>query len=60
MSRDVWVKEIQRLCNLLPQNLLHRTTKDVVVDGYRLPKGTCIVPQISTVHYDEQVSSGGI
>jgi cytochrome P450 len=50
--------ETQRLANLLPQNLLHRTTKDVTIDGYFLPKGTCITSQISTVLYDEKVCSG--
>ncbi|KAH7719647.1 Protein CYP-33C1 [Aphelenchoides avenae] len=49
--------EIQRLCNLLPQNLLHRTTRDVVLDGYFLPAGTCVVPQISSVLYDEKLFS---
>lgn len=49
------IMEIQRLCNLLQQNLLHRTTREVVVDGYTLPKGTTIVPQLSTVHYDEKI-----
>lgn len=43
------------MCNLLPQNMLHRTTKDVVVDGYHLPKGTCIVPQLSSIFYDDKV-----
>ncbi|KAH7696913.1 Protein CYP-33C11, partial [Aphelenchoides avenae] len=52
------IMEIQRLCNLLQQNLLHRTTREVVVDGYTLPKGTTIVPQLSTVHYDEKVFPG--
>ncbi|CAJ0559693.1 unnamed protein product, partial [Mesorhabditis spiculigera] len=46
--------EVQRLCNLLPQNLFHATTEDVVINGYSLPKGTSIVPQISCVMYDEK------
>ncbi|KAH7718337.1 CBN-CYP-33C9 protein [Aphelenchoides avenae] len=49
------IMEIQRLCNLLQQNLLHRTTRDVTVGGHLLPKGTTIVPQISTIHYDGQI-----
>ncbi|KAH7693662.1 CRE-CYP-33E1 protein, partial [Aphelenchoides avenae] len=49
------IMEIQRLCNLVQQNLLHRTTRDVVVDGYHLPKGITIVPQMSCTHYDEKV-----
>ncbi|KAH7709457.1 CBN-CYP-33C9 protein [Aphelenchoides avenae] len=49
------IMEAQRLCNLLPQNILHRTTRDVSVGGCMLPKGTTIVPQISTVLYDEKI-----
>ncbi|KAH7718335.1 Protein CYP-33E1 [Aphelenchoides avenae] len=49
------IMETQRLCNLVPQNLLHRTTRDVVVDGYHLPKGTTIVPQMSCTHFDENI-----
>ncbi|KAH7707311.1 Protein CYP-33E2 [Aphelenchoides avenae] len=49
------INEIQRLCNLIPQNLLHKTMKDVEVGGFRIPRGTLIVPQISSVLYDEQV-----
>ncbi|KAH7696120.1 CBN-CYP-33D1 protein, partial [Aphelenchoides avenae] len=48
------IAETHRICNLLPQNLLHRTTKDVLVDGYHLPKGACIIPQLSGVFYDDQ------
>ncbi|KAH7704131.1 CBN-CYP-33C9 protein [Aphelenchoides avenae] len=47
--------ETQRLANLLPQNVPHETTRDVVLDGYTIPKGTTIVPQISCVLYDEKI-----
>ncbi|KAH7718158.1 CYP-33A1 protein [Aphelenchoides avenae] len=49
------IMEAQRVCNLSPQNILHRTTRDVEVDGYMLSEGTAIVPQISTVLYDEKI-----
>uniref|UniRef100_A0A915DE60 Cytochrome P450 n=1 Tax=Ditylenchus dipsaci TaxID=166011 RepID=A0A915DE60_9BILA len=35
-------------------NLIHRTTKDVVCGGYKIAKGTRIVPMISTVLYDQK------
>ncbi|KAH7707514.1 Protein CYP-33C1 [Aphelenchoides avenae] len=49
------VHETQRLCNVVPMNLPHETTRDVVIDGYNVPKGTCVVPQISMVLYDEKI-----
>ena len=48
-------QEIQRVANLLPLNVLHRLTKDVVIDGFHLPKGTAIVPQISALLIDDEV-----
>lgn len=43
------------MCNLLAQNLLHRTTRDVELNGYTLPVGTRIVPQLCTVLFDEEI-----
>ncbi|KAI6185155.1 hypothetical protein M3Y99_01955300 [Aphelenchoides fujianensis] len=51
------ISETQRLCNLLPLNLFRTNTKAVEVGGFRLPAGTCIVPQISAVLFDEKVRS---
>ena len=49
------ITEIQRLCNLVPQNVQHRVTKDVLVRGYRIPKDTVVVDQISCVLYDPEI-----
>ncbi|KAI1705901.1 cytochrome p450 domain-containing protein [Ditylenchus destructor] len=49
------VNEVQRLCNLLPQNLYHRTMREVELNGYKLPKSTNVVPQISCVLFDEKI-----
>uniref|UniRef100_A0A915DW26 Cytochrome P450 n=1 Tax=Ditylenchus dipsaci TaxID=166011 RepID=A0A915DW26_9BILA len=49
------INECQRLCNLFPENLPHRTTRDVVICGHQIAKGTLIVPQICCVLYDEQL-----
>uniref|UniRef100_A0A914I341 Cytochrome P450 n=1 Tax=Globodera rostochiensis TaxID=31243 RepID=A0A914I341_GLORO len=53
------VNECQRLCNLLPFNLTHRTMADVQIEGkdgqIRLSQGTNIVPQISCVLFDEKI-----
>lgn len=49
------INEAQRCGNIVPLNLLHCTTKDTVINGYSVKKGTGVVAQISTVMYDEKV-----
>ncbi|KAI1712526.1 cytochrome p450 domain-containing protein [Ditylenchus destructor] len=49
------INEIQRMANLLPQNLFHRTMCDVELNGHKLPKSTIVVPQISCVLLDEKI-----
>ncbi|KAI6187499.1 Cytochrome P450 33C9 [Aphelenchoides besseyi] len=49
------VNEILRLSNILAVNVMHKTLADVEINGYLIPKGACILPQISTVLYDEEV-----
>lgn len=46
---------MQRTANILAQNLLHKTTRDVTINGYKIPANTTILPQISVVHLDENV-----
>lgn len=50
-----FLKEVLRIATQLPVWLLHRTTRDVIIDGYKLPKGTAVAPQIIAVHMDEEV-----
>ncbi|VDM68659.1 unnamed protein product [Strongylus vulgaris] len=49
------IAEIQRSANLLPLNVFHETTEDVVIDGHHIPAKTLFLPQISSVMYDEKV-----
>lgn len=46
------------MTNLLAQNVFHRTTREAYINGYRIPKGTVCLPQISALLYDEKV--GGV
>jgi len=50
-----FVMETLRMANTVPQNIPHRVTKEVVVDGYTLKKDTVVIPQVSTVLYDPNV-----
>ncbi|KAH7711212.1 Protein CYP-33C9 [Aphelenchoides avenae] len=52
---NAFINEAQRMANLIPQNVLHKTTRDVTIDGYLIPVGTTIVPQISAILYDERI-----
>ncbi|CAJ0952689.1 unnamed protein product, partial [Mesorhabditis belari] len=49
------INEIQRMANLLPTNLFRKTTEEVQVMGYKIPKGTIVIPQISVVLFDEKL-----
>ncbi|XP_054829814.1 cytochrome P450 2K6-like isoform X3 [Eublepharis macularius] len=50
---DAVIHEVQRFANIVPMNLPHATTMDVTLKGYFIPKGTCIVPLLYSVLYDE-------
>ncbi|KAF1752950.1 hypothetical protein GCK72_019505 [Caenorhabditis remanei] len=41
------INESQRCVNLLPLNLFHATTKDTVINGYHVKKGTGVIAQIN-------------
>uniref|UniRef100_A0A183CNJ2 Cytochrome n=1 Tax=Globodera pallida TaxID=36090 RepID=A0A183CNJ2_GLOPA len=49
--------ETLRIANILPNNVLHALTREVTVDGFKLPKGIAIVPQVSAVLIDDAVFS---
>ncbi|KAL2306970.1 hypothetical protein Nmel_004919 [Mimus melanotis] len=50
---DAVIHEIQRYANILPLNLPHETAEDVTLKGYFIPKGTYIIPLLTTVLKDQ-------
>ncbi|GMR47047.1 hypothetical protein PMAYCL1PPCAC_17242, partial [Pristionchus mayeri] len=50
-----YINELQRCANILPQNLLRQTTKDITIDGIQIPSGTAVCPQISVLMCDPEI-----
>lgn len=56
---NAFINESQRMGNIVPNNVTHKTTRDVQIGDYLIPKNTAIVPQISTLFVNEKVCFSG-
>ncbi|KAM9470724.1 cytochrome P450 2F2-like [Clarias gariepinus] len=47
------IHECQRIANVIPLSVFHLTTRDTELMGYSIPKGTIIIPNLSSVLSEE-------
>lgn len=47
------IHEVQRVANTVPLSVFHCTTKDTELMGYSIPKGTLIIPNLTSVLNEE-------
>ncbi|KAL7863957.1 hypothetical protein AOLI_G00153770 [Acnodon oligacanthus] len=48
------VHEIQRHANVVPLSVVHETTESTQLQGYHLPKGTMILPNLTAILADKE------
>jgi cytochrome P450 len=52
---EATINETQRFANLVPLGIEHSCIKDVVFQGYRIPKNAIIMSLMNAVFFDEKI-----
>uniref|UniRef100_A0A8C9S1N0 Vitamin D 25-hydroxylase n=1 Tax=Scleropages formosus TaxID=113540 RepID=A0A8C9S1N0_SCLFO len=46
--------EVLRFCNVVPLGIFRATCEDALVRGYSIPRGTMVITNLYSVHFDEK------
>jgi cytochrome P450 len=49
------LNEVLRMASVAPTGLPHKARQDTTIDGYHIPKGALIFPNIFFMHLDEKI-----
>ncbi|CAO2600076.1 Cytochrome P450 2U1 [Lemmus lemmus] len=52
---EATIMEVQRLSMAVPLAIPHRTSEKTVLQGYTIPKGTVVIPNLWSVHRDPAI-----
>lgn len=45
--------ELLRFCNVAPLGIFHATSEDALGRGYSIPRGTAVITNLYSAHFDE-------
>ncbi|KAL3889834.1 hypothetical protein ACJMK2_002161, partial [Sinanodonta woodiana] len=52
---EAFIMEILRACNIVPVSMPHTCSVDLQIQGFDIPKGTTLLPDIDSVLFDPKI-----